>query len=118
MKARPDLTPDHTVVLSSPNDYYIDPQGLVNELEDDEERILFGTVANPRREEEPPADVLADFYAQCEEDVRRACNPATNPHLVAVNTIMEALGLSVESPRFQRPKDASIPPIAEEEEDD
>ena len=127
MKARPDLTPNHTVVLSNPNDFYVDSKGRVNEIEDDEERILFGTVANPKPSEEcfwvdwaPQADSIQNdaerrFYAECEEDVKRASDPATNPHLMAVETVFKALGL--EDTGLQRPKDASNLPAVEEEED-
>jgi len=129
MKARPDLTPEDTVVLSNPNDYYVDPEGLVNQLEDDEERILFGTVANPKPSGDdftvdwaPNAykfqnDVERRFYAECERDVQRAMNPETNPHLAAVNAIFSTLGIEFEA-RPQRPKVASIPPLEEEEEDE
>lgn len=47
MKIRSDLEPKSSIVLSSPGDYYIDPDGKVNQIEDDAERVLFGTVANP-----------------------------------------------------------------------
>lgn len=47
MKACPKWDANSPVVLSSPNNYYVDPDGRVNEIEDNEERILFGTVENP-----------------------------------------------------------------------
>lgn len=130
MKARPDLTPENTVVLSSPNDYYVDPQGLVNEIEDDSERLLFGTVAAPRPSpdvfvvdwapcaDEFKSDAERRLYEECERDVARACNPKTNPHLAAMTSVFGILGLTPGLNRNQRPKDASIPPIVEEEEDE
>lgn len=68
MKARPDLKPSDSTVLSSPHDYYVDEYGQVNEIEDDEERILFGTVANPS----------VVLHTDPEElETRIACDPPT-----------------------------------------
>lgn len=50
MKFRPDLTPESPEVLSSPNDFYIDPKGNVCEIEDLYEPLLFGTVDIERTE--------------------------------------------------------------------
>lgn len=47
MKKRLDLTPKSPEVLSSPYSFYVDPQGLVNEIEDWDEPVLFGTVELP-----------------------------------------------------------------------
>lgn len=52
MKARLDLTAKSSEVMSSPDKYYVDESGRVNELEDDEEQILFGTIQNPIKEPE------------------------------------------------------------------
>jgi len=129
MKPRIDLKPDDSVVLSSPNDYYVDPVGSVNELEDDAERILFGTVDQLRPSPDvfvvdwaPEADHLANdaesrLGAECERDIKRAMNPETNPHLMAMNTIFNSLGINFEL-GSQRPKGASILPTVEEEEDE
>ena len=105
MKARFDLEPKDIEVLNNPDNYYIDSQGRVNELEDDAERILFGSVAKP-----PPLEGLApvitrtnewldhlrlktekEFWRQAEHEARLACEPSTNPHLMAVNAIINIL---------------------------
>ncbi|KKM17267.1 hypothetical protein LCGC14_1677510 [marine sediment metagenome] len=92
MKARPDLEPDSSMVLSSPNDYYIDPDGKVNEIEDDEERILFGTVANPSIQmQEEPESAEDKFWKQATEDTRVTSDPQLNPHLKALDAIIDVL---------------------------
>ena len=92
MKARPDLESDSSTVLSSPNNYYIDPDGKVNEIEDDEERILFGTVAITSAQiHEEPESAEDRFWKQAVEDVRVACDPQLNPHLKALNAVIDVL---------------------------
>ena len=92
MKARPDLEPDSPTVLSSPNNYYIDPDGKVNEIEDDEERILFGTVANSSIQIHEELESAEDrFWKQTTEDTRVACDPQLNPHLKALDAIIDVL---------------------------
>lgn len=89
MKARPELTIESTIVKSNPNDFYVDPYGKVNEIEDDEERILFGTVANPSTQLlEDPEERL---WKQAEQEAIRACDPELNPHLKAMNILIDAL---------------------------
>jgi hypothetical protein len=48
MKHRHELTSQSTEVLSSPERFYIDQNGNVNEFEDLGEQVLFGTANNPR----------------------------------------------------------------------
>lgn len=111
MKARPDLKHDSSTVLSSPNNYYIDPDGKVNEIEDDDERILFGTVANPssieglapvivrtdewleqlRNKKSKPESAEDRLWKQASEDTRVACDPQFNPHLKALDAIIDVL---------------------------
>jgi hypothetical protein len=92
MKARVDLKPNSPTVLSNPNDYYIDPYGRVNELENDEERILFGTVAHlsaqARWFDETSEEKL---WEQATKETRIAGDPQSNPHLRAINSIIEIL---------------------------
>jgi len=121
MKARPDLNPRDAEVLSNPDNYYVDSQGHVNELEDDEERILFGTVGHPKPEpekwfREPPVTPEDRLWTEAERDVLRAMNPDTNPHLKAVEALIGILESS-RLPSIQRPKDAHIVPITGEEDE-
>ncbi len=76
MKARLDLEPKDIEVLNNPYNYYIDSQGRVNELEDDEERMLFGTIAEGR---------------QVEHEIRLACEAYKNPHLLAIDAMVDIL---------------------------
>lgn len=88
MIARPDLTAESTEVLNNPNDFYVDIYGKVNEIEGDEERILFGTVANPSKQLlEDPEERL---WKEAERDAMRAVDPELNPHLKVMNTLIDA----------------------------
>lgn len=60
MKARPDLTPESMVVKSNPNNFYVDENGKVSEIESPEDCVLFGTVATPRQLHNNSSRVSAD----------------------------------------------------------
>lgn len=92
MKTRPELTVYSPEVKSNSNGFYIDSQGRVNELEDDEERILFGTLANPnvkKLNNPPPFDPEEQLWKEAERDAMRAMDTELNPHLKMLNILAD-----------------------------
>ena len=105
MKVRTDLNATDAIVANSPNDYYVDTLGRVNEVENDSDRIVFGTVANPSSAANPVDDlekiametnvagdsVTTNLIIKSIKDVVLASKKVQNVHVTMLGVILSSL---------------------------